>query len=89
MRLHQGFAQCGDHPGERHRLAGSGPRCVIHADEELFPAERCAGQEHFEVFLAPKVLDRNTQVRLHKTVIAKPDTKINRARARARPVAQY
>jgi hypothetical protein len=64
------------------------PRFAVHLDPELAGG----GEWHpdkldFEILVAPIILDRNSQVRFHKTMKTKATRKISRARACARTVA--
>ena len=85
-RLDQGFAETGHHLGQRDGPAILGPLRAIHAHPELALAKRHVQKQNLEVFVVAIVLDRNSQVRFHKTMKTKGTRKINRARACVRIV---
>ena len=82
----QCFADAGQECGQGNGPAILGPRCPIHADEELAVGKSGTNQQDFEIFISTIVLDRNSQVRSHKSMVAEGILRNNRARCRARPV---
>ena len=86
-RLRQGFADAGEQLGEGDGTAILGPGCAIHAHKELAVRKYGALELDFEIFIPVKILDRNSQVCFHRTMITGMVIKTNRARFRAQPVA--
>ena len=75
----QGLAQSGHHPRYRHRFAACRPLFPVHPDKELSWPERDAQAQDLEVFASTIILDRNSQVGFHKSMLAKGAMKTNRA----------
>ena len=70
-RLNQRLAERGQQTREGNRAVIFGPRLAVHLHPELTLAGE--GNPHeldFEVFIARIILDRNSQVRFHKLMVA-------------------
>ena len=86
--LHQGLAQSGQQAGNRDWPGIFGPRDAVHFDEELAGSGKRGPQKlDFEVFVAVKILDRNSQVCFHNPMIKATDGKVTCARRCARSLA--
>ena len=69
--------------GRRHRTASLGPPLPVHPRKELARPGRLE-QQNLQRFVTAIILDRNSQVRFHKSMKKGLLTKINRACVRAR-----
>ena len=58
----------------------------VHSDPELPLTKRHSIEEDFEVLAATMILDRNSQVRYHKCMVAAGVRKTSRARRSAQTV---
>jgi hypothetical protein len=85
--LHKGLADAGKQFGEADGAAILGPGCAIHAHVELPVRKNGALEQNFEAFVPVIILDRNSQVCFHRSMILGRVTKLNRARWRAQPLA--
>ena len=75
-RFDQRFAERRQHPRERDRLAALWPRLAIHFDPELARRrERHPRKLHLEIFVPGIILDRNSEVRFHKSMLTKATVK--------------
>jgi hypothetical protein len=82
--LHQGLAERGQQSGERNWSGILGPRDAVHFHPELAgTGKRGVNEQDFEVFVAFKILDGNSQACFHGSMILGGFTKNNRARGRA------
>src|SRR6266436_2092512 len=82
-RAHHALAQGRKDLGQRHRPAPLAPRFTIQTHKELV-RPGSAKQQNLQRFVPAIILDRNSQVRFHKSMKTGPLTKINHARERAR-----
>ncbi len=60
------------------------PGHPVHPHQELPARKRRPKQQNLQTFISVIVLDRNSQLGLHKPMKIPPFTQVNRARARAR-----
>ena len=74
--FHEGFAERRQQAREGNRTTVFGPRLAVHPHPKL-PArrKRDAHQQDFEIFLVATVLDRNSQICFHNTMVAAELTK--------------
>ena len=78
--LHQGFAEGCHQPGPGNRPAVVWPRFAVHFDPKLPVAgKRNPHKLDFEVFVPAIILDRNSQIRFHNSMIIERVIKNNRA----------
>ena len=80
---HDSFAQSGKQPRHGYGTAIGWPGAAIHAHPVTSWRERQPQERHAEDFVSASILDRNSQVRFHETIVTSNVTKVSRARLRA------
>ncbi len=82
------LAQRSEPPRHARRPSLPGPRPPVHPHQQPPRREQQPEPEDLQVSISSIILDRNSQVCLHKRMEPQPITEMNRARGRARSSSQ-
>jgi hypothetical protein len=82
--FHKGLAESGQQQAcDGHGPAVFWPRDAVHPDPELAGGGIGTCKLDFEIFVPAIILDRNSQVWYHKSMVQATDRKVTGARCRA------